>query len=549
MHRRSVVACVGDDTDLCDRVADAVATAWNGPSSPGYEAIAPSELPDLATEAPSPLSDACGVVATADALASERTRRHVAATPETVPVVVAVEEAEIETVRAVLAADADDIVVVEPADRSAADRDDQSAADRDDRSETDRDGRSGADRDDGAAGPLVERLRDAVDPALTRLGDDDVGGLREVLLDAGTTLMSTRSDEVETKIVWTMENVGRQVAVDRIVCYLEGDDAFEPAYHWSSGGDDPDPKPFGTFPDPEALSTFENVARPLVANEEDGGGDADAEPPSATVHVPLVTDWELIGVLAFETDEPRDWTEEEVAAYRTFGDLIAQTIARNERRLELRRQTERLEQFSAVVSHDLRNPLNVLSGYLDLVADDVEPQKYEAMERAVLRMETLIDDLLMLARRGDAIDETEPVPVAAIAEDAWRSVRAPDATLTVADDAARVEADPSRLRQLFENLFRNAVDHGGRGVNIEVGIEDRGSGVRELYVADDGPGIPPDARDSLFDSGFSTAGSSGLGLAIVDRIADAHGWGLDVHNDGGAVFELSFEAEPATAPA
>jgi signal transduction histidine kinase len=545
MHRRSVVAYVGEDTALRDRVADAVAAAWSDSPSPEFEGVEPAEFPEAAAEAPSPLSDACGIVATVDALASERTRRHVAATPETVPVVVAVEETGIETVRALLTADVDDVVVV------------------------DSDDRSGADSDDGATDPLVERLRDAVEPALTRLGGDDVARLREVLLDAGTTLMSTRSDEVETKIVWTMENVGRQVAIDRIVCYLEDGDAFEPAYHWSSGGCDPDPKPFEAFPDPEALSTFENVVRPPVraagagessADVKETGesgaavvgadaSDADADSPPATVHVPLVSEWELIGVLAFETDDPRAWTEEEVAAYRTFGDLIAHTIARNERRLELRRQTERLEQFSAVVSHDLRNPLNVLSGYLDLVADDVERPKYEAMERAVLRMETLIDDLLMLARRGDAIDETESVPVAAIAEDAWSSVRAPDATLTVADDAARVEADPSRLRQLFENLFRNAVDHGGRGVSIEVGVEDDRSGARGLYVADDGPGIPPDARDSLFESGFSTAGSSGLGLAIVDRIADAHGWGLDVRNDGGAVFELSFEAEPATAPA
>ncbi|MFC7186488.1 sensor histidine kinase [Halorubrum yunnanense] len=526
MHRRSVVAYVGDDTNARDRVRDAVTAAWSGPRSPDCGSIAPAEFSEVAENATSLLSDACGVVTTADALASDAVRHHLSATPETVPVIVAVEEPEIDTLRTVLDAEVDCVVAGEPGGGSEAD-------------------------DEGAADPLVERLRDAIDPALTRLGGDEVARLREVLLDAGTTLMSTRSDEVETKIVWTMKHVGQQVAIDRIVCYLEDEGAFEPAYHWSSGESDPEPKPFGEFPDPEALSTFEDVVRSSVAGEagEEPSDHAGAEVSPATVHVPLVSDWELIGVLAFEVDDPRAWTEEEVAAYRTFGDLIANTIARNERRLELRRQTERLEQFSAVVSHDLRNPLNVLSGYLDLVADDVERPKYEAMERAVLRMETLIDDLLMLARRGDAIDETESVSVAAVAEDAWKSVRAPKATLTIADDVAHVEADPSRLRQLFENLFRNAVDHGGRGVGIEVGVEDGRSGVRGLYVADDGPGVPPEARDSLFESGFSTAGSSGLGLAIVNRIANAHGWGIDVRNDGGAVFELSFETETATAPA
>ena len=525
MHRRSVVAYVGEDTDVRDRVADAVEAAWSGSGSVGYRPIAPPELAAVAEDAPSPLADVCGIVTTSDAVETGVVGDRLAATPESVPVVVAVEDPGIETLRAVLDTGVDDVVAVE------------------------RDGRSGTEPDGAATEPLVERLREGIDPALTRLGSDDVARLREVLLDAGTTLMSTRSDEVETKIVWTMENVGRQVGVDRIVCYLEDGDAFEPAYHWSSGECDPGPKPFAAFPDPEGLSTFENVVRPPVPAEGADERSADTEPSPATVHVPLVSDWELIGVLAFEADDSRAWTEEEVAAYRTFGDLIAHTIARNERRLELRRQTERLEQFSAVVSHDLRNPLNVLSGYLDLVEDDVARPKYEAMERAVLRMETLIDDLLMLAKRGDAIDETESVPVASIAEDAWNSVRAPRATLAVGDDVGHIEADPGRLRQLFENLFRNAVDHGGPDVTIEVGTDGDRSGARGLVVADDGPGVPPEARDSLFDSGFSTAGSSGLGLAIVDRIADAHGWELDVHNDGGAVFELSFGTEAATAPA
>ena len=546
MSRRSAVVYVGDDTNVRRRVRDAVSDAWSAPRTPTCRMVAPTALASATEEEGSPLADACGIVTTTDALASDGVRNRLASTPGTVPVVAAVEELGVELTRTVIEADADDVVRIGP----------------DERSET----------DGGAGDSLAECLRDAIEPALTRLGADDVVRLRDALLDAGTTLMSTRSDEVETKIVWTMEQVGRQVEVDRIICYLEAGDALEPAYHWSSGNCDPDSKSFAEFPGPEELSTFENVVRPPTSAEEseattptDGGVPSDAESPpgaddgpipdvgdgapSATVHVPLVSDWELVGVLALEADEPRAWTEDEVAAYRTFGDLIAHTLARNERRLELRRQTERLEQFSAVVSHDLRNPLNVLSGYLDLVEDDVARPKYEAMDRAVHRMETLIEDLLMLAKRGDAIDETESVSVAALAEDAWDSVRAPKATLTVGGDVGHVEADPGRLRQLFENLFRNAVDHGGPDVNIEVGTDGDRSGVRGMYVADDGPGVPPDARDSLFDSGFSTAGSSGLGLAIVDRIADAHGWELEVRNDGGAVFELSFGTEAAAAPA
>ena len=158
-------------------------------------------------------------------------------------------------------------------------------------------------------------------------------------------------------------------------------------------------------------------------------------------------------MLSFETDTWRVGTDEEVNLYRTFADLIAHTIARNDRRLELRRRTEQLEQFSAVVSHDLRNPLNVLSGYLDLVENEISLSTYEPMDRAVTRMEALIDNLLMLAKRGDTIGKTESTSVAGVVEEAWQAVRAPDATLTLTDEIGRVRADPTRLQQMLENQY------------------------------------------------------------------------------------------------
>jgi signal transduction histidine kinase len=464
-----------------------------------------------------PLDDTCGVVVTASAATDDAVREGLAALPSNVPVIALVEDATTATIRPLLAADVDDAVEI-----------------------------------DGAEDPLAERLASRAEPDRVRLGDDDVARLSEVLLDAGTTLMSTRTDEVGTKIEWTMENVGEHAELDRIVCYREEEDEFVPAYDWCPEGIDPAPRPFDDFPDPEQLSTFGNVARGSVPAEvgAEEGADAGLAGPPATVHVPLVVDWELSGIVAFESDDCRVWTDEEVDLYRTLGDLIAHTIARNDRRAALRRQAEQLEQFSAVVSHDLRNPLNVLSGYLSLSEDELTSSRYDAMSGAVDRMETLIDDLLMLARRGETIGDTEPVPVTAVAEDAWDSVRAPNATLTIADEIGRVEADPSRLRQALENLFRNAIDHGGPDVSIEIGpIAADGGGVGGMYVADDGPGIPAELVDTIFDSGVSSADSSGIGLAIVDRIVEAHEWDIDVRNDGGAVFELTFDADATRIPA
>ena len=525
MDRRTVVAFVGDNARASERVTRAVDAAWTGPDGPAVGAFVPDDL-DGERDGGDPLNGTCGVVVTAAAAADDAVTERLAALPSNVPVIALVEDATTETIRPLLAAGVDDVIAVDDWTESPDESD--------------------------AVQPLADRLAELFEPDRVQMGSDDVGRLSEVLLDAGTTLMSTRTDEVGTKIEWTMENVGEHAELDRIVCYREDDGEFAPAYSWCPDGFDPAPRPFDDFPDSERLSTFGNVARGSVptADAADGTDQTGTDSLPATVHVPLVVDWELSGIVAFESDDRRVWADNEVDLYRTLGDLIAHTIARNDRRAALRRQAEQLEQFSAVVSHDLRNPLNVLSGYLSLAEDELSPSRYKAMSGAVDRMETLIDDLLMLARRGEAIGETEPVPIEAVAEDAWGSVRAPEATLTVADGIGHVEADPSRLRQALENLFRNAIDHGGRDVEIELGPIPADDGVGGMYVADNGPGIPVELADAVFDSGVSSADSSGIGLAIVDRIVEAHEWDIEARNDDGAVFELTFgaDATPVASP-
>jgi signal transduction histidine kinase len=151
-------------------------------------------------------------------------------------------------------------------------------------------------------------------------------------------------------------------------------------------------------------------------------------------------------------------------------------------------------------------------------------------------METLIDDFLRLAREGQAIDGTEPVSLAHCSRRAWSGVDTADATLVVETDGT-VDADPSRLRQALENLFRNAVEHGGSGVTVTVGDV-----VDGFYVADDGPDIPDGERERVFELGeTSSADGTGFGLAVVERIVKAHGWKIAVtaDEDDGARFEVT----------
>ncbi|MCO8245564.1 PAS domain S-box protein [Haladaptatus sp. AB643] len=221
---------------------------------------------------------------------------------------------------------------------------------------------------------------------------------------------------------------------------------------------------------------------------------------------------------------------------------------------ELERQNERLEEFASVVSHDLRNPLNVAQGYLDMYRSTGKREHLTHVERAHERMANIVKDVLTLARQGRTVNETRPISGETVATDAWASVETGPATLDSSWDSI-IDADASRLQQLLENLFRNALDHGRPDVTIRVGeltgvVENgglrqktaTGGAAAGFFVEDDGPGIPEAARKTVFESGYSTAEfGTGLGLTIVRQIAEAHGWevSLVTADDGGARFEFA----------
>ena len=210
---------------------------------------------------------------------------------------------------------------------------------------------------------------------------------------------------------------------------------------------------------------------------------------------------------------------------------------RKEKERELRRERDRLEEFASFVSHDLRNPLSVASGNLALVREECESDRLAPIGRALDRMDQLITDLLTLAREGEAVGEVHPVSLAHLVPDCWRNVETGDASLAV-DAAPTILADRSRMTTLLENLLRNSVEHGGRDVRVTVGgLADEAG----FYVADDGPGIAPAERARVFESGYSTnSDGTGIGLTIVQQIAEAHGWEVSVTEsaDGGARFEI-----------
>jgi signal transduction histidine kinase len=213
------------------------------------------------------------------------------------------------------------------------------------------------------------------------------------------------------------------------------------------------------------------------------------------------------------------------------------------RQQEIRRERDRLEEFADVVSHDLRSPLTVASGRLDLLREDCDGPHLDEIEAAHDRMYSIIEDTLTLARAGQVVGETAAVELSDVATRCWEAVETDDATLRTGSTAT-IEADEDRLRHVFENLFRNAVEHGGEEpTRVRVGSFGRNG----FYVEDDGSGIPESERSQVFESGYTTSSDgSGLGLDVVETIADAHGWEVAVteSESGGARFEIMERDEP-----
>jgi signal transduction histidine kinase len=222
-----------------------------------------------------------------------------------------------------------------------------------------------------------------------------------------------------------------------------------------------------------------------------------------------------------------------------FGALVGVYAARlQSTNVELEAERDRLEEFAGVVSHDLRNPLNVARGRLQLLKADADSEHLDAIDRSLTRMDTLIDDMLTLVRFGDDALHLEPVDVGTLSRQCWDTVETGDANL-VTETTERIRADSGRLRQLLENLIRNAIEHGGEPLTVTIGDLADEDG---FYVADDGTGIPAAEADRILERGYSTADTgTGLGLTIVQEVVDAHGWELRVteSEQGGARFEIA----------
>ena len=262
------------------------------------------------------------------------------------------------------------------------------------------------------------------------------------------------------------------------------------------------------------------------------------------------------GVLTMGTEQETAISETDVELARVFAanveaamDRVERERTLRERERELKRQNERLDRFASVLSHDLRNPLSIAEGYAEVARTETESTTVDdavaEVQSAVERMSTLVDQTLTLARDGARVDGTEPVALPVLARRLVDATTGEGLEVTFEDEGVpewTVRADRDRLERILDNLLRNAVEHCGPAVTVTIGRLDDEPG---FYVADDGPGIPVDHREEVFEYGTSFADGTGLGLAIVAELTRAHGWCIRVEDsdEGGARFV--FHTDPA----
>jgi len=263
--------------------------------------------------------------------------------------------------------------------------------------------------------------------------------------------------------------------------------------------------------------------------------------------------------------------------------LISRRSASRERSLrqELDEQNEQLrevdrmkDQFVSSVSHELRTPLTSIVGYIELLLDEEEFDNLDDEQRQFLgiidrncqRLTRLVDDILFIARvdAGRLSLELQSVDLAELASMAVESAR-PFAgrknqtlKLEAEPDLPALQADPTRMNQLIDNLISNAIKYTPEGGTATVVVA-RSDGAIHVEVRDTGVGIPPDELEKLFTRFFraSTSGvaqGTGLGLSIVKSIVEAHRGTIDVQSEvgEGTTFLVDLpldvsEHEPATA--
>jgi PAS domain S-box-containing protein len=393
----------------------------------------------------------------------------------------------------------------------------------------------------------------------------------EALSEATNELLYSRTEEA---VAETVTAIARRI-IDRPLAamwsYDESDDTLYPigatgqATAFADADGPTELPPMG--PEHDEYRIFRAGEPTLV---EDYQELADPSSPGTPLRTMLCLPLEDHGLLCIGSSEVETFDSDERFLLEILASTAAAALARVERedelrakQAELKRSNEALQQFAYIASHDLQEPLRMVSSYVDLLdseyGDELDEEAAEYMAFAVdgaTRMQEMVDALLRYSRvetQGGTFEVTDPNDVLADTLDALQ-MRIDEVSATVSTEhIPAVRADPTQLGQLFQNLLSNAIEYTVES-GVEPAIEVTGTeieGVVTVSVSDNGPGVPDD--EDIFEifsrGGVHEADGTGIGLAVCRRIVTRHDGEIWVDSEVGEGATFRFTLPAATGVA
>ncbi len=274
------------------------------------------------------------------------------------------------------------------------------------------------------------------------------------------------------------------------------------------------------------ISDVRSVAAPQSATSDDH------TIPRSLLVVPI----DAIGLLVASSESPGAFDDIDQEWAEQLASFLEGIIEARSEVTGDESEVDRLDRITTILSHDFAGPLTVARGSLELAEETGEAEYFERAHKAIDQIEQLVEGIERLAEADDSYPNPQMVELRSVAEEVWPAIEHEDAALDIVDSRA-ILADKHALAQLLRNLFSNAVEHGGPDTTVRIGVTDSG-----FFVEDDGPGVPAEDREVIFSWGYSTGDESkGIGLSIVEQIAEAHDWEISVTEGslGGARFEIT----------
>lgn len=208
----------------------------------------------------------------------------------------------------------------------------------------------------------------------------------------------------------------------------------------------------------------------------------------------------------------------------------------NEYKRKLKKKNNKLDKFAKIISHDIRNPTSIAKGNLNLhINNHGSTDELDTTLKSIHRIENILEDVLYITKSNTDELNKQNITLKSIANECWKNLNVKNSELKINTDKI-ISQNKKLSSRLFENLFKNSIEHGGDNVRITIGGTKNG-----FYVEDNGTGIPKNKRGKIFNQNYSTSETGeGLGLSIVEHVCDLHEWTITITESktGGARFEI-----------